>query len=220
MFADGEAHDVAGYQHDRVDKLIPAVATDHRAVVDLLMQRFHRALGAELVDEAEQDAHRHDRGDDHRVGWIAGESRDRRAGEQEQQQRVAKLADQHAGRGDAMLTEDVRPKYLEASGGLGGSEALIGRAERCQDGSGAGTSRGGEGHAPGRGGLTSRPIRHRVAPAVLRARGSRNEQEWQLGVVDQRPRDAELRHPVQEAAAASADREQMEPGGGGRGAEG
>ncbi len=71
---DGDAHDVTGHQHDRVDQLIPAVTTNHRAVVDLLVQCLDRALGTELIDEAEQDAHHHDRRDDDRVGRIAREA--------------------------------------------------------------------------------------------------------------------------------------------------
>ena len=86
------------------------------------MQRGDRPLGAVLVDEAEPDAQHDDGRDDRRVGGVAGQPGDTAAAEQQDQQRVAQLADEHAERGHAVGRQHVRAERPQA----------IGRVRRAQ----------------------------------------------------------------------------------------
>ena len=113
-----EADDVAHDERRRVDQLIVPVAADERPVVDLRMERLDGALRPVLVEEAQQHADRDDRRDDDRVGGIAGEPRDRRTSQQQEEQRVPELSQQHAGGRDPVFPEHVAALALEQFGGL------------------------------------------------------------------------------------------------------
>ena len=92
--------------------------------------------GAVLVEEAEPDAERDDRGDDRRVGRIARQTRDRGRGEQQEQQRVAELRCEDAERCHATNPQRVRAVLGEAHRGLRGGKALRGAVEPGADGIG------------------------------------------------------------------------------------
>ena len=108
-----EVDDIAGYERGRVDELIVTVAADECTVVNLGVQGFDRALRPVLVEEAQQHADGDDRGDDDRVGGIAGEPGYGRTAEQQQQQRVSELPEQHPERRDTVLSQHVAALALE-----------------------------------------------------------------------------------------------------------
>ena len=87
-------------------------------MVDLRVQRLDSALCAVLVEEAQEDAEGDDRGDDEGVGRVARESRYGCAPEQQQEQRVAKLPQQHAEPGDPVYPQDVAALAREQFSGL------------------------------------------------------------------------------------------------------
>ena len=96
------------------------VADDLGVVADLGPERGHRHLGPVLVDEAQADAQRHDHGDDHRVGAAAGQSGHQRRPQQEDQDRVPDLAQQHRAGPHLVGGQDVVTEPAEPRRGLDG----------------------------------------------------------------------------------------------------
>jgi len=92
-------------------------------MVDLGPERGHRRLGAVLVDEAEPHAQRHDDGDDHRVGATAGQSGHQRRPQQQDEDRVPDLAQQHRPGPHLMGGQDVVAEPAEPRRGLDGRQA-------------------------------------------------------------------------------------------------
>ena len=147
--ADAQADNVTRYQRDRVDELVQPIAPDEGTVMDLPVQRLNGAFRPILVDEAQKHAHRDDGGDDDRVGRITREPRNGCAAEQQQQERIAELAQQDASGGDAVLSEDVGASGLEPRCCLRCTETLVTRAQCVQHRHGRQTCSHGEVHGIG-----------------------------------------------------------------------
>ena len=73
------------------------------------MQRLDRALGAELVKEAESDTEAADQEDDHRVRAFADERRRKGGAEQQEQERVTQLSRQDRERLRTMAAQAFGP---------------------------------------------------------------------------------------------------------------
>ena len=130
--ADVQRHHVAGHEIGHRDPGLRAVAGHQRLVADVRVQRGDRALGAVLVDEAQADAEHHDRGDDPAVGGLTRGRGHEGRGEQQDEQRVAQLSDEHPERGDPVLGEDVATEPGAPLLDLRRGEPAFAAAERRQ----------------------------------------------------------------------------------------
>ena len=81
---DPQMHDITRDELRDGDPGRSALAIDNGQMLDLGMQLLDRLLGAVLVEEAQTDAHHHDRADDQRLRQLADRGRD--DGRDEQQQ--------------------------------------------------------------------------------------------------------------------------------------
>ena len=131
--ADLQADPVARHELAHVDALLPAVAPHERLVADVRMQGRDRELRPVLVDEPEPDAQGDDEGDDRTVDGVAGQRRDRRRGEQEDEERVAELTGEHAPRRHPVGRQDVRAEGGTATVGVGGAEPGVAHTEGVVD---------------------------------------------------------------------------------------
>ena len=83
---------------------------DDGPMPELRVQGFDGPLGPELVGEAQTDAERHDRADDHRVRPFPDEERHDRRRQQEQEERAPQLASE-----DGESLRVVRAKGVEST---------------------------------------------------------------------------------------------------------
>ncbi len=99
-----------------------------------LAERLHGALGAELLDHAKDGVEGNDHEDGDRVGHLAEYAGDHGGTEQEQDQEVLKLVEDHRGN-RALLTlgQLVGPHRFLTAGHLGGGEPVGRAAEMRQD---------------------------------------------------------------------------------------
>ena len=112
--ADAERHHVAGHEVRHRDPARPSVPANLGLLSDLGAERGHRHLRPVLVEEAQSDAEGDDHGDDHRVRAAAGQPRHQRRPEQEDQDRVADLAEEDSGGAHPVRAERVRPELAAA----------------------------------------------------------------------------------------------------------
>ena len=106
--ADAERHDVTGYEVRYFDPALPSVPANFGFLSDFGAERSHRHLRPVLVEEAQPDTQGDDHGDDHCVRTASGQPRYQGGDEQQDQDRVAELAEED-GRGvHPMRTERVR----------------------------------------------------------------------------------------------------------------
>ena len=129
---DPQMHDITRDELCHSDLGRSAVAVDRGKMLDLGMQLLDRLLRAVLVEEAQTDAHRHDRADDQRLRQVADHGRDDRRDEQQQQQVAAQLTGEHRPGTDPVRGQDVRPVDPQAPARLGARKTRIGRAELAQ----------------------------------------------------------------------------------------
>ena len=129
---DPQMHDITRNELCHGDLGRSAVAIDRGKMLDLGMQLLDRLLRAVLVEEAQTDAHRHDRADDQRLRPVADHRRDDRRDEQQQQQVAAQLADEHRPGTDSVRGQNVRPVDAQAPARLAARKTRIGRAELAQ----------------------------------------------------------------------------------------
>ena len=93
-------HQVAGIEHDdiagdeRLDRHLSDRPVAHHVGLDRdrAGQRLHRVLGLALLNEIEDDAQEHDRGDDGEAGEVAGQSRQAAREEEKQNERIGEAA--------------------------------------------------------------------------------------------------------------------------------
>ena len=130
--ADPQMHDITRNQLCHGDLGRSAVAVDRGKMLDLGMQLLDRLLRAVLVEEAQTDAHRHDRADDQRLRQVADHRRDHRRDEQQQEQVAAQLTDEHRPGTDPVRGQHVRPVDPQTPARLGARKTRIGRAELAQ----------------------------------------------------------------------------------------
>ena len=130
--ADPEVHDVTRNQLCHSGLGGSAVAIDRGKMLDLGMQLLDRLLRAVLVEEAQTDAHRHDRADDQRLRPVADHGRDDRCDEQQQEQIAAQLADEHRPGTDPVRGQNVRPVDPQPPARLAARKTHIGRAELAE----------------------------------------------------------------------------------------
>ena len=124
--ADPQMHDISRDELRDVELGRRTVAIDGGQMLDLGMQLLDRLLRAVLVEEAQADAHRHDRADDQRLRPVADHRRDDGRDEQQQQQVAAQLAGEHRPGADAVRGQDVRPVDPQAPARLGARKPRIG----------------------------------------------------------------------------------------------
>ena len=106
---DPQMHDITRDELRHSDLGRSAVAIDRGKMLDLGMQLLDRLLRAVLVEEAQTDAHRHDRADDQRLRQVADHRRDHRRDEQQQEQVAAQLTGEHRPGTDPVRGQHVRP---------------------------------------------------------------------------------------------------------------
>ena len=134
--------DVAGHEVGHVDDgWWPRRATTSAGGGCCACSAATALLGPVLVHEAQPDAERDDRGDDHRAGRVAGQPGHQGRAEQQQQQGVAQLAHQDVQGGGPPMRDQVRAEAGQAltrlragqpaRGGPEGVEDLVGRLGAC-----------------------------------------------------------------------------------------
>ena len=132
--ANPQMHDVTRDELRNRELRRSPIAINHPEMLDLGMQLLNRLLRAVLVEEAQTDAHRHNRADDHRLRQVADHSRHDSRNEQQQQQVTAQLTDEHRQGTDPVRSQNIRPVNAQASPRLRARKTPIGRAQLAQHG--------------------------------------------------------------------------------------
>jgi hypothetical protein len=104
---EAEPHQITGHEVLDVNGLREPIPAHNDIVVNLGVQRLCGELGPVLVHEPQPDRSGEDHTDDHRVGLIADEVRQRGGHHEEQQQWAAQLTSQHRPRPHPMNLERV-----------------------------------------------------------------------------------------------------------------
>ena len=129
---DAKRHHVAWHQI-RHGHPSPPVPADLGLLPDLGPKGRHRELRPVFVEEAEADAEGDDDGDDHRVGATAGEPRNQRRAEQEDQDWVPNLAKENRSGMHTVHGECIRAEPTESFLHLVGCEPFGSTPEDGED---------------------------------------------------------------------------------------
>src|SRR5262249_19888336 len=113
---------VSRYQLRHVDLVESAISVDDGTVADARMQPLDRALRAVLVYESEAHGERDDGQDDQRVDSLTHDQAGQSGCDEEQQQRVFNLTQQHSPGTGAVAEHGIRSYHLQPASRLGGSQ--------------------------------------------------------------------------------------------------
>jgi len=103
---DLEPDQITGYQLGRVDLALHAIAKHTATRREHATQSIHRALGLPLLHEAEHAVEHHDREDGDGIAGLTDRNRDRRRDQQNHDEDVGELAQQHARPSNVPLFRD------------------------------------------------------------------------------------------------------------------